>query len=706
MRVTNSMMMTDMMFNISANQRQMARYFNRLSRGGKQMYRPSDDPVGVSRVIKYTADINVLNQFKASVNAADAYNDVTESAVTSVNEILKRIRDLAVAGADQSKTPEDIEKYKIEIDSLKDELLILGNSTNGAKYVFSGLETDQKLFNKDGTYVIDMTTERVEKKEVVGYEITVGEVMKVGTHPIDLFGIEEDEIKNKIYKMIPAGKSGTNEYDANAYGGMTLTDQAMKEAKGFYTFSIAHTPAGGAAKKEQIEVNLNDISTVEEFKNSLQTAIDAKFPPLPAGDKIVTVTAKDGENLKLSAAAGDEVEVFASAFNESTRPLADIFPFKDTEMTKGTAAAVTMSTKIEGADYTNDAISVDVVVDGGAVQTFTVDVDALGGTYQNAVTKERFVSALENAETPGGEKLKNYANIYYNTDNQLVIEHKKAGSDNTIQVKYTPDPALPGGADGNITNISDVNIVSGTDSGEVVYQGSVITEDDIAAMKNHVRSMDGFVEGDPATHKKYGVVFTYELENGDTKTERIDIDFAAINPTADADNDGNPDGYIVGLKNQLQTKLNEKFDGKLTADIHVDAGTGAQNISITATEGSLKVDTVVSRKSKMITDIENLSKALENADYEAVNKHIAVMDKNIEKTLSVLGNVGGKTVRLKYIENRVAENTITFTDIMSELKYANMAELITKFKEMENVYRASLSVGSKVVQPSLVDFVR
>jgi flagellar hook-associated protein 3 FlgL len=82
------------------------------------------------------------------------------------------------------------------------------------------------------------------------------------------------------------------------------------------------------------------------------------------------------------------------------------------------------------------------------------------------------------------------------------------------------------------------------------------------------------------------------------------------------------------------------------------------------------------------------------------------MDKNLETVLSAMGEIGGKTNRVEFIKSRVQENEITFTGLLSKVQDVDMAEAIMYFKNLENIYRASLSVGSKVIQPSLVDFIR
>jgi flagellar hook-associated protein 3 FlgL len=43
---------------------------------------------------------------------------------------------------------------------------------------------------------------------------------------------------------------------------------------------------------------------------------------------------------------------------------------------------------------------------------------------------------------------------------------------------------------------------------------------------------------------------------------------------------------------------------------------------------------------------------------------------------------------------------------MSKNEDADIAEVIMNLQNEENVYRASLSAGARVIQPSLVDFLK
>ena len=49
---------------------------------------------------------------------------------------------------------------------------------------------------------------------------------------------------------------------------------------------------------------------------------------------------------------------------------------------------------------------------------------------------------------------------------------------------------------------------------------------------------------------------------------------------------------------------------------------------------------------------------------------------------------------------------ITLAEIQTENDFVDMAEIITKLKEQENVLRASLGTGARIIPLSMFDFMR
>jgi flagellar hook-associated protein 3 FlgL len=72
----------------------------------------------------------------------------------------------------------------------------------------------------------------------------------------------------------------------------------------------------------------------------------------------------------------------------------------------------------------------------------------------------------------------------------------------------------------------------------------------------------------------------------------------------------------------------------------------------------------------------------------------------------VRADVGARYNRLELTENRLSKNIYNFTKLMSENEDIDQAENIMLLKSEENVYQASLAGGARIIQPSLMDFLR
>ena len=82
------------------------------------------------------------------------------------------------------------------------------------------------------------------------------------------------------------------------------------------------------------------------------------------------------------------------------------------------------------------------------------------------------------------------------------------------------------------------------------------------------------------------------------------------------------------------------------------------------------------------------------------------MDKQLENVLAVRAEVGAKSNRVDLIKNRLQDDNYNFTVLLSKNEDADLAQVITNLKMDENVYRASLAAGARIMQPSLIDFLR
>ncbi|CCU80829.1 Flagellar hook-associated protein FlgL [Halanaerobium saccharolyticum subsp. saccharolyticum DSM 6643] len=91
---------------------------------------------------------------------------------------------------------------------------------------------------------------------------------------------------------------------------------------------------------------------------------------------------------------------------------------------------------------------------------------------------------------------------------------------------------------------------------------------------------------------------------------------------------------------------------------------------------------------------------------EDLSDNLDEMDDFINDYAELRSQVGGKLQRTGNIIDRLEANEVHLRTLKSKNEDADLAEVITELKMEETVYRASLASGSRIMQQSLVDFIR
>jgi flagellar hook-associated protein 3 FlgL len=104
--------------------------------------------------------------------------------------------------------------------------------------------------------------------------------------------------------------------------------------------------------------------------------------------------------------------------------------------------------------------------------------------------------------------------------------------------------------------------------------------------------------------------------------------------------------------------------------------------------------------------LDRLISALESNNQAGIEESIKDLDDSINQVINTRADLGARMNRLELVENRLAEQEIVATKTMSDNEDIDYAEAITKLITQESLHRAALSAGSRIIQPSLVDFLR
>lgn len=129
---------------------------------GKEVLKPSDAPDKTAAITRLNTVIERQQSYLDTINAVKDKLSQQETAVSSATDLLIRLKELAVQGANDTNGPKDRQYIAIEVRELRNQLLSLANTQDvNGNYIFSGSRTGKAAFSSDGSgklvYQGDMT---------------------------------------------------------------------------------------------------------------------------------------------------------------------------------------------------------------------------------------------------------------------------------------------------------------------------------------------------------------------------------------------------------------------------------------------------------------------------------------------------------------------------------------------------------------------
>ncbi|GAB7389196.1 flagellar hook-associated protein FlgL [Bacillaceae bacterium] len=125
-------------------------------------------------------------------------------------------------------------------------------------------------------------------------------------------------------------------------------------------------------------------------------------------------------------------------------------------------------------------------------------------------------------------------------------------------------------------------------------------------------------------------------------------------------------------------------------------GTDVFKFSVTDSDGT-NYDGIFEVLDGIISDLRN---------GVSPGKYLDVLDKQTDHILAERAALGARMNRMELTISRLDQSEVTAKKLLSEAEDADMAKVITELKAQENVHRAALAAGARIIQPTLVDFLR
>ncbi len=289
MRITNSIMQNNTLYNINNNKVAEDKLSSQMSTG-KKVSKPSDDPVVAIRALRLHTNVTEVKQYY-TYNSSDAesWMKTTQDAMANLTDIINNLYEQVGKGAKKGMQSSDLKVILEEMDSLVQEYYSIGNTDYAGRFIFTGYRTDTPLTFQEQTQAQfnineDFTKDSIDEIKYTGLhdldKITSENFMNYDTLD-DLEGKTDSIVENTLHRIRLSYDNINDTAPTLSLGGNPLTD-------------ITWTEKVDDGNGNMIDKTQN--ATVNQTMVSINTAgKDAAYAPL--GDNEIRFIPETGELL-------------------------------------------------------------------------------------------------------------------------------------------------------------------------------------------------------------------------------------------------------------------------------------------------------------------------------------------------------------------------------------------------------------------------
>ena len=642
------MISNQVVHNLSRNISRFYELQNQMSTN-RRINKPSDDPMGTIKALSYRERLSNITQYMDNISMAQVRLQTAESALNDINDILSATSEIAVQMSNDTYDATARAAAANDVQAHLDRLLEAINMQLHGDYIFSGYKTTTASISKvqlGGVYQGD--------DGLIEYSIDAGAKLQVSisgaellTNPFRVLGEDAD---------LNVGISGMTTLDSLHGGnGVDLT---------VGTFEITDENLGITAT-----INLETIppaTTIGEALNKINAQLG-----IAGIDNLTAVIGDEGNNIRLVATDDATTPTVSMATS-----LANLHGGNGIDMQTGrllihnAADSINVTIELDGAETLQDVkAAIEAQLASAGVNNIVVDINAAGNGLQiadnNGVQLDLIVAEVDDVGTTAAD-----LGLLGNVGALL------AGTDLEPQPAFTVAESGPGQ-----TTAADLGIL-----GELNY--NLIGSD-----------LDPQVLG---TSELSTLGNSLGLDLGEFVIAQ-GINTVTINPTAEG----------LTTVQDLLDRINST-GLSVTAAINA-AGTGIQitnddptrTLLVKSNDESDAAGVLgLSGSTDVLGNVILLSEALADDNRELVEQLIGPLAEALNEILDQRAAIGAKVVRAEVTLNRLRQSEVNYTKLLSEVEDADLTEVLTDLAMQENAYTAALQAAAKIIQPSLLDFMR
>lgn len=244
-RVTQGMMHNQMIRNLNRNFDRMTGLQEQLSTGRK-INKPSDDPVGITYALRYRSELSMNDQYQRNITEATSSVSHVDTVLDQINDLIKRVKELAVRGVSDSNPAEARYAIGQELEGIYQQLVSLSNDQVNGKFIFNGQMTTTSPYDAATAGTVDSDDADILLPLAPGVEIATN----VSGNKV--FGSSADT--DNLFTLVKQIRDGMlNNTPQMARDGMDLLDTRLNKFLG------VRSEVGARANRIELLDNRNQI---------------------------------------------------------------------------------------------------------------------------------------------------------------------------------------------------------------------------------------------------------------------------------------------------------------------------------------------------------------------------------------------------------------------------------------------------------------
>lgn len=646
MRITSKMMQATSLRNLNINKVLQEKLTNQMSTG-KKITRPSDDPVIAIRSLKLNSSLDKIDQYyEKNASDAESWLELTESALSTVNEILtKDIRNNIISAKSSYKTAEDREAVITHLRKAIEEIYSTGNADSGGRSIFTGYRTDMPLSLTAAKNEYNRITEQFRNDTIDKMTfVFAGDLGTINEGNFQDVDVEKLEISsNEIYrKQLAYGDLDLKqkvdadgkpldpiEYESNIDIGYMSDAKFDGTSVKISTTSVSATVTIDTGKiPNEAVFKVTDSSGTTDFriKKGQSTPIDDNGQPItpwPSNLVNVTFSYDDDGTIKMA--------------NNNLEP-------------KETASI--------GSSVTKDAKGKNVVeFDKKFKTSFTIEDENIYASGSN----DAYMSVVGDANKNKISYIAETGELVFG--DAIAERFKHLPADTELRVTYDKSEWKKGDLD-------------------PVHYFYTEREGKTASGKDKILVFNDNFLDDPSKNGKQ--IIEYDVGNNQS---------LQVNTTADE-----AFSHALGRDVEEVISMLEEY-GRYQSSL----------AEVEKLINSEKYDGDEELKSQLTRQKELLGEAMTRV-LDKINKRCDELVKDCDgyfaETQLAGTDCGARLARLRLVQNRLEMQQTNFGELVSENEDADYTDLVIQMKSIEMTYQAALSSISYTMQTSLLDFIR